>query len=425
MRKYTRVLKLNKSANIYRCNQFNSIDIMQTTAENILNPSRYYLSEKAKKRLKWMYIIHYECKGNISKAANKIGVSRQWLSSLHSQWEKHRRDPRQLEPNSRTPRNTSNRRRIPKETEDKIIKVRRKYYWGKDKIPVVLKRDYDLKVGASTVNRYLHKHDLVDIKLSNKNKKAWQNKKQGEQADQKQKFRPPNLIKDYKPGALVEKDMKFILKRGQFINYEKYRAKENFWHQHTFVDSFTRIKAAFLTEGSDSRTAAKIHKQAEKKLPFKIACENTDSGGENGKDYHQHLQENNIIHFYSRTGAPTDNPRVERAHLTDDKEFWSKGGLCRNLKEQTEKLADWDQVYNYIRPHQALGNLTPIEFHKLWKKEPDKAYIIVDKYQKYLIKQRKRLANSRKIKKQEQIEKLMYYIDKKLIGKKLKFSFNS
>lgn len=418
-----RVLKTKKSANIYRFNKFNSIDIMQSKIENLLNPKKYYLSNEGKKRLKWMYVIHYECQGNISRAANKIGLSRQWLSSLHSQWERHRRDPRKLEPNSRAPRNTGSRKRIPQETEDKIVEVRKKYYWGKDKLPTVLKRDYQIKVGASTVNRYLHKHNLIDLKLSSKNKKAWQNRKQT--IEQKQKFRPPKNLKDYKPGALVEKDMKFILKKGRFLNTEKYRAKENFWHQHTFVDSFTRIKATFLTEESDSQTAAKVHKQAEKRLPFKIACENTDSGGENGKDYAKHLQDNNIIHFYSRAGTPTDNPRVERAHLTDDKEFWSKGYLRDNLKEQNKEVIDWDLTYNYIRPHQALGNLTPIEFYELWKQNPDQAYSIKNKYQKYLEKQRKRLASSRRLKKQEQIEKLMQHIDKKLSGHRSELSFNS
>lgn len=257
MRSSQRVLELKKQANIYRLDKSNSIDIMSTKAENLLNPYRHYLSKEAKKRLKWMYVIHYECQGNISQAANKIGVSRQWLSALHSQWAASR-DPRKLEPQSRAPKNTGNRKRISPEVEAKIVEARNKYHWGKDKLPTVLKREHKIKVGASTVNRYLHKHDLIDLKLSEKNKRAWQNKKQNQSIEQPQKFRPPKDIKDYQPGALVEKDMKFILKKGQFLNTEKYRAKENFWHQHTFVDSFTRIKATFLTEESDSRRLPKF-----------------------------------------------------------------------------------------------------------------------------------------------------------------------
>ena len=68
---------------LYRI-KINSIQLMQTKAERKLNPLRYYLSDSAKKRLRWMYIIYYECDNNISQAANKIGISREWLSKIKS-----------------------------------------------------------------------------------------------------------------------------------------------------------------------------------------------------------------------------------------------------------------------------------------------------------------------------------------------------
>ena len=55
-----------------------------------------------------------------------------------------------------------------------------------------------------------------------------------------------------------------------------------------------------------------------------------------------------------------------------------------------------------------------MEFHELWKSDQKKAQEIVDKYQKYLLKQRIRLASARKIKRKDQIEKLMQFIDVKL-----------
>lgn len=398
-----------KSGNIYRFNQFNSIDIMQTIAENVLNPLRHHLSKEAKKRLRWMYVIYYECGGNIKKSANKIGVSRQWLSKIYNRWKNSNQDPRSLEPASKAPRNTDHRKRIKKDAEDKIVEVRKKYHWGKDKIATVLERDYGIKVGATTANRYLSKHGLLNIKISNKNRIAHKNK-----VEQKQKIRPPKEIKDYKPGALAEKDMKFIVKTGQFVNYEKYKAKENFWHQHTTIDSFTRIRVIGLAEDGSSKTALKVQIECEKRFPFRIACANTDNGAENEKDFDEYLEENNIVHFYSRSGMPTDNPRVERSHLTDDVEFYDRGNICKTFIEQKEKLFDWEFIYNYIRPHQALGNLTPIEFYGLWKSNPDKAYAISNKWNSYLNKQRKRLANSRKMNKKEKIEKLMLQIDRKL-----------
>jgi len=403
--------KPTNHANIDRFKQLinKSIDTMQNRAENKLNPLKHPLSDEAKKRLKWIYIIHFECNKNVSKAARRIGLSRTWLSQINSKWLKSDKDPRSLEPESKAPKNTDNRKRIDLETENKILEVRKEYHWGKDKLETILDRDYDIQIGASTINRYLDKHGLLDIKISKRIKTAHKNK-----IEQRQKYRPPKEIKDYKPGALVEKDMKFIVKMGKFVNPLKYKAKENFWYQHTVIDSFTRIRTIGLAENSESRTAVTIQEECEKRFPFPIACANTDNGSENEKDFDNYLENNKIVHFYSRSGTPTDNPRVERSHLTDELEFYKQGNICKTFEKQKQKIADWEHRYNYVRPHQALGNLTPMEFYELWKVNPDKTYEIAEKWKNYLKKQNKRLANSRKIKNRKKIAKLMKQIDKRL-----------
>lgn len=385
----------------------------QTTAENLFNKEKHHLSYEAKKRLKWMYIIHYECDGNITEASNKIGISRQWLSPIHSHWEKNNRDTRSLEPKSRAPNSRENRKRISQEIENKIVEIRKKYpCWGQEKISTILERDHKIKVGAKTINRYLHKHNLINVKLSNKNKLAWKNKK--EQIPQQQKVRPPKEIKDYKPGALIEKDMKFIVKMGEFTTLLKYKAKENFWFQHTIIDSFTRIKATGLAKDASSKTAVLVQKKVIEKLPFQIACANTDNGGENGKDFAKYLEDKKIFHFVSRAGTPTDNPRVERAHLTDEIEFYQQGNIYKTFEKQEKATDEQDDIYNNVRPHQALGYLTPMEFYELWKKDQKEAYAITVKYQTYLKKQSKRLATSRRMKNKEKIQALMLQIDQKL-----------
>jgi transposase InsO family protein len=384
-------------------------DSMQIIAENILNPQRYHLSDEAKKRLRWMYIIHYKCNGNIAKAARQIGKSRTWLSIIHSDWEFHKRDPQSLEPESKAPHDTSKRKRIAKEKETKIIELRNSYHWGKDKLAVVMKRDYKMEIGATTVNRYLTKHDLIDVKLSYKNKMAHKNK-----VEQTQKVRPPSQIKDYKPGALIEKDMKFISKKGCFINMEKRKAKENFYLQHTTIDSFTRVRVLGLSENSEAATAVAVQKKNISRFPFPIACMNTDNGSENEGEFNQHLKDSDIVHFFSRSATPTDNPRVERSHLSDDKEFYNWGNVHDTFAEQEAATLKREHIYNFVRPHQALGNLTPMEFYELWKKDSEAAYVIVKKYRQYLKKQSARLAVARKMKKKEEIEQLMAQIDRKL-----------
>lgn len=399
----------------------NSLLRMTTKAENELNQHHYQLSFEAKKRLRWLYALYCEEHGNVTKTAHKVGISRAWLSHIKAVFEKGWRDPRNLEPESKAPNNTSDRNRIPKETEKKILEVRKdsRNVWGKAKITFALKRDFGIKVSPNTVNSYLHKHEKIDPKISQKNTRAWQAKKAREEVgvELRVKYRPPKEIKDYAPGALVEKDMKYIPKYAQTAPG---KAGENFFNQHTEICSFTRIRALELQKDGTAKGSAEAHARSKNRFPFNVACENTDNGSENNKELRIALQNENVFHFYSNIGTPTDNPRVERSHLTDEVEFYQRGGLKKSFEEQREALVEWEHFYNFKRPHQALGYLTPMQFHDLWKENPDEANAITKKYQSYLLKQKIRLASARKIKKKEQVEALMKFIDAKLENKKSK-----
>lgn len=394
----------------------NSTHHMQTLAEKQLNPRNYHLSSEAKKRLRWMYLLYHDQRGNVSATARKAGISRPWMSHLKQVFESHRKDPRSLEPESKAPRHTSHRKRIPKETERLIIKIRDESLnvWGKEKISAVLERDYGLKASPNTINSYLHKHKRISPKISLKNTKAMENKKMRDSEIWllKVKFRPPKILKDYAPGALVEKDMKYVQKLRQKHLMGKHQ--ENFWYQHTEIDSFTRIRAVEVSDGQDTKTTIDCHKKAAKRFPFKVACENTDNGFENNNDFSKALKKENVFHFYSNNATPTDNPRVERSHLTDDLEFYHKMGVSNDLEIQKERTRDWEERYNFKRPHQALAYLTPMEFYRLWLKSPDQAYAITATWQEYLRKQRIRLSRSRRIKKKEQVDALMGFINAKL-----------
>ena len=388
---------------------------MQIIAEKKLNPNNYYLSQEAKKRLRWLHMLYHDQNGNVSAAARKIGLSRQWLSYLKQVFERSGKNPRSLEPESKAPNRTSNRNRISADIEKLIIQIRDDSLncWGKEKIAHVLKRDYGIKVNHNTVNKYLHKHDRIDPKISLKNSRAFEEKKYRDSEDilLKVKFRPPKKIKDYAPGALVEKDMKYVPKSKQ--KYDG-KHKENFWYQFTQIDSFTRMRTIEISNEQDTLATIARHREAIKRFPFAIACENTDNGFENNNNFSKELKKENIFHFYSNTSTPTDNPRVERSHLTDDLEFYKKIPASNDLQKQRKSVLQWEHDYNFKRPHQALGYLTPMEFYALWKKRPDKAYTIMEKWQEHLKKQKMRLARARRIKKKEQIETLMKFIDTKL-----------
>ena len=225
------------------------------------------------------------------------------------------------------------------------------------------------------------------------------------------RYRPPRAIKDLAPGALVEKDMKYVEKQTCMTTG---KGADNFYSQHTEIDSFTRIRSLELAKDSTAKGSAEAHQKSKEKFEFVIACENTDNGYENQKEFREVLKKDKVFHFNSNKSTPTDNPRVERSHLTDEVEFYQRGGFKKTFEEQAEAIKEWEHFYNWKRPHQALGYLTPIVFHELWKIDKEKAYSIVETYQKYLKKQSLRPASARRIKRKEQIEKLMQFIDVKI-----------
>ena len=58
---------------------------------------------------------------------------------------------------------------------------------------------------------------------------------------------------------------------------------------------------------------------------------------------------------------------MERAHRTHTEEFYEVMESSFELSELRKELLEWEQVYNTVRPHQALGYVTPLRFLKQQK----------------------------------------------------------
>ena len=389
----------------------------QTIAESVLNPKRYSLSAEAKKRLRWMYVISYECEDNISRASKKLNISREWLTKIHSIYIKGEKNPRCLEPQSRAPLSCENRNCISKKTENHIVKIRKKYQsWGKEKITHILRRDHNISVSSSTVGRYLSKNNLVDIKIAKKNKRAWRKRRLTKGAITPRE-RHPRGLEDAGPGALIAKDMKLHAKQGfsSSSSQQGKRTKECFHYQHTMIDSCSRRRVVSIVKSADSQAARDAFVNAKERFPQKIAAITNDNGSENSGVFASYLQGQDILQYHSRAGTPTDNPRVERSHLSDDVEWYRFHPEARaSFDTLTESAKKWEGVWNDERPHQALGYLTPKEYEDLWNQDRKKALDIQKKWNDYLAKQSIRLRASRKEKRQDKIQALNAHLKAKL-----------
>jgi len=60
--------------------------------------------------------------------------------------------------------------------------------------------------------------------------------------------------------------------------------------------------------------------------------------------------------------SPKLHGAVERANRTHTEEFYEVTDAILEPDAIRDALLDWERTYNTIRPHQALGYLTPAEY---------------------------------------------------------------
>ena len=72
--------------------------------------------------------------------------------------------------------------------------------------------------------------------------------------------------------------------------------------------------------------------------------------------------------------SPKLNGCVEQSQRTHTEEFYDVNDFSLEVATLNWELLAWEHVYNTVRPHQALGYLTPWAFCQRWYSEhpPDK-----------------------------------------------------
>ena len=70
-----------------------------------------------------------------------------------------------------------------------------------------------------------------------------------------------------------------------------------------------------------------------------------------------------IDHVYIKPATPRLNGKVERSHRIDAEEFYRllDGIVIDDAGVFDKKLQEWEDFYNYHRPHGSLGGQTPYE----------------------------------------------------------------
>jgi transposase InsO family protein len=83
------------------------------------------------------------------------------------------------------------------------------------------------------------------------------------------------------------------------------------------------------------------------------------------------VEQSGRIHALIEKGKPWKNGFIERSNRTDKENLFD---IMRFVDEEERKyqLKLWEMEYNYSRPHQGIGNMTPNDMvkkqHPLWDK---------------------------------------------------------
>jgi transposase InsO family protein len=240
------------------------------------------------------------------------------------------------------------RRRRPSWTLDELTAVRRlreRYpRWGKDKLAILLRRE-GLALSTSMVGRI-----LVRLRASGElreplgrrigaRKRAWR---------RPYAVRKPPGFLAARPGDLVQLDTLDVRPLPALV-----------LKQFTARDVVSRWDVLELGSSASARSAVAILDALATRMPFPVRAISVDNGAEFMAEFEAACAERGVTLFTLPPRSPKLNGRVERANRTHTEEFYEVTDAEATLADLRPALRAWETTYNTIRPHQALGYLTP------------------------------------------------------------------
>jgi transposase InsO family protein len=276
-----------------------------------------------------------EVTGNVSMTCRYFGITRQayytWLRRYEEQGLEGLRE------RSRRPRVSPNATKA--EVVGKIVYLRQHYHFGPHKIAMYLKRYHDVPISPSGVWRILRRLNMSRLPASQRYRRH---------VDRWKRYEKPL------PGHRVQVDVKFIAPLAGS------RKKH---YQFTAIDDCTRIRVLRIYDRLNQSSAIRFLDYVLEKLPFKVEVIQTDHGAEFGSQFHYHVLDRGIGHVYIKPATPRLNGKVERSHRIDQEEFYRMldGVVIDDTGLFNERLKEWEDFYNFNRPHGALGGQTPYE----------------------------------------------------------------
>ena len=273
---------------------------------------------------------------NVARVCRRFGLSRKSFYKWKQRHAAHGDAGLSDRPHAphRSPRATA------PEVVSKILYLRQHYHFGAGRIAAYLARFHRIRIASSSVHRILSRHGMGRLPA---------NQKHRPHGTRWQRYEKP------KPGHRLQVDVKFL---------ERIAGTRRRLYQFTAIDDCTRIRVLKVYDACNQRTAIQFIDEVVRRLPFRLHVVQTDNGAEFQSQFHWHVEARDIRHVYIRPRTPHLNGKVERSHRVDDQEFYQlldQGGVSDDIHLFNEKLREWEDYYNYHRPHGALAGQTPYE----------------------------------------------------------------
>ena len=270
--------------------------------------------------------------GNVSRECKEFGIPR----SSYYVWKKKYETGAEAELRRKKPIPKTHPNQTPREVVDKILELRKTYNLGPQRIAWYLERYHGMKTSASTVYRTLARHG--ESRLSKSVSKRTVHTKRYQKKV---------------PGHHIQVDVKFLWLVGP-------SGKRVRRFQYTAIDDATRIRALRIYDKHTQNNAIDFVDYVVEKFPFRIHTIRTDRGHEFQAQFHWHVEDKGIQHNYIKPRSPQLNGKVERSHRTDKDEFYQLLTYTDDV-DLNMKLNQWENFYNFNRPHTAFNGSTPYE----------------------------------------------------------------
>ena len=164
--------------------------------------------------------------------------------------------------------------------------------------------------------------------------------------------RKPRGLTVARPGDLVQLDTLDIRPPGVTKPFKQFTAR----------DVISRWDVLCLARDARAQSARTMLDALAARMPFAVRAISVDNGAEFMAEFETECAARGIALYTLPPRSPKLNGAVERANRTHTEEFYELTDAPAELEPLRTALADWEVCYNTVRPHQALGYLTPAEW---------------------------------------------------------------